>query len=806
MANASSHGLLPNLVNRYWAWLLIGWVVLAVGLKFVAPSWDEVALDGDLEYLPTEVSSSVGKRLLREAFPDEQAQSEAVLVFARPDGPLTVQDRQFVLDIGRKLETLEEELKLVDVWHEKTDVVNQMLLSPVQKPVQKQAAEEAGEESAGGQAEIVVARLTNGLMAVDNIRIRDRMLDVVDEMRANAPQGLEIGATGSAIIGGDVRAAIAESLSSTEKTTVVLVLLCLLVIYRAPLLVLVPLATIAVSMSVSYDVIALMADNFGPGDFAWSNMKIFTTTKIFVVVILFGAGTDYCLFLIARYKEELGEGTDPHVAPGIGLGRVSGALAGSAFTTILGLGTMIFAKYGKFTNSGPVIAVCLFIALMACVTFAPSLLRAVGPLVFWPFTKRVIPNPDENANADSPPPRTETEPNRLWVWLSELVLARPLLILTLSGLISLPFIIQGLRVEVTHDLLSELPAGSHSVRGAEMVREYFGDGWVAPLKVLAYAPEQEMDTNDGRFAIGYLHAQLLGTPGVADVRSLYLPTGGDPNKKRSLSFKALYELFASGSPITLDTFVSKTGDYANHLTQLSVVLDEDPFSQAARDRIPELQASLKEFASQAEIDGSPNAWHNARFELVGPTPGLRDLETVTNADRTRIQICTVIAVLAVLLLLLKKPGACLYLIVTVLLSYWATMGLTQMFFSWVYADTYHGLDWKAPIFLFVILIAVGQDYNIYLATRVFEEQKDHGQARGLQRALVQTGGIITSCGIIMAGTFISMATGSLRGMVELGFALALGVLIDTFFVRTIVVPCYFAIVARMSGDRLVERE
>ena len=180
---------------------------------------------------------------------------------------------------------------------------------------------------------------------------------------------------------------------------------------------------------------------------------------------------------------------------------------------------------------------------------------------------------------------------------------------------------------------------------------------------------------------------------------------------------------------------------------------------------------------------------------LGATPSIRDLKTITGEDQVRIDFLVPAVVFLILVILLRQIATSAYLIFTVFFSYFVTLGVTFVVFYCIHWHGFAGLDWKVPMFLFTILVAVGEDYNILLMARIEEEQQTHGPVEGIVVGLRKTGSIISSCGIIMAGTFSALMAGSLEGLAQLGFALAFGVLLDTFVVRPIVVPAYLILLA-----------
>ena len=357
-------------------------------------------------------------------------------------------------------------------------------------------------------------------------------------------------------------------------------------------------------------------------------------------------------------------------------------------------------------------------------------------------------------------------------------------------------------VPITYDLVAELSPQRPSVQGTRLLRCYFPPGEGEPITVLAQRGAADLRTDQGRDEISLAdHAtqrpdlrRFTGRDAarpILAVRSLTNPLGDSPR-----SYASPHKLIFARNPRVMNKFLSHAQGFADKVTCLDLITCYDPFS---RENVRLLDFVEKKLQAIAADPASP--WQGTEFDLVGTTAGIRDLEAVNQSDRRLIGVLTSIAVLAVLIVVLRRPLVSLYLVLTVLLGFFVSIGVTKLLFSWLDGAAFVGLDWKLPVFLFVILVAVGEDYNIYLATRVIEEQRRRGALEGLRVAVVRTGGIITSCGVIMAGTFASMMTGTLRGMHELGFALAFGVLLDTFVIRTILVPAFLALWARWGPPR-----
>jgi putative drug exporter of the RND superfamily len=775
------------------SWIICAaWLVLGAALTVIAPAWDTQTQDDDVRFVPERFTSVRAYQLLEKAFPEDVFASRAVFAIEREDSGLTPADFQLVEALIKDIEQLRQsrpDLKIGKIDSFQSGIVGWRMISADQ------------------QCTLVQVSLETPYMAIGTKNTVEIMDEVVKKRCAGGPTGLQVHTTGSAGIGRDLTKAAGDSLDHTTWATIILVVVVLLCVYRAPLLALVPLVTIAISVWVSLKLLAIMT--LLPG------VHLVTISKIFAIVILYGAGTDYCLFLISRYREELESGFEVKDALARSVGGVGEALAASAGTVMVGLGLMALAEFAKVRYAGPAIALSLGVALVASMTLTPALLSVLGRVVFWPGKAPAAMFRARLANLDAPPERLG-----MWDFISKFVARRPIVTWVVAVLILAPFVLLGLRVQPNYRATGELNPDTQSMKGLTSIQRHFNAGEIGPVTILLTST-QDWASPLGQRELERLSRGFSQLEGVAEVRSLVQPVGipwmelnPDPKGKSVLNKVLLFldPMVRSWHDDVIiearDHYVAKIDatDPAGKtgkvfITKIDVILTTDPFDPKSTDTLKLLQTWLRVDLPNYNLLGE-----NIRSECYGITAIGQDLAEVTESDRLRVNGFVLAAILVILLILVRRVWLAIYLLITVLASYYAALGATALAGYLWQGQLLMQVDWRVPFFLFTILVAVGEDYNILLISRAIEERKRHGPVEGMRRALAKTGGAITSCGLIMAGTFATLMLAGLNTLLQIGFALAFGVLVDTFIVRPFLVPACAIILWSGKKEEPMEEE
>jgi RND superfamily putative drug exporter len=761
-------------VRRPWI-VVFTWLILTAGLHLSAPRWDQVTKDDDVRFFPRESLSVIGQDLLERGFPLDASSSQLVLIYERRGGHVTPDDLRYVESVATKLWEFSQKHLELGVKHidtHRTPAIGQRLIGSSQ--------------DGSGQAVLSIVALQGTYLSKRTRLAVDQIEEWIKSERPTPPAGLGTALTGSALVGHDTNAAANESIHNTTTSTIALVVLILLLVYRSPVMAMVPLVTIALSVFASLRLIALLSG------ISALRFQVINITQVFIIVVLFGAGTDYCLFLIARHREEIGRGRERQDALRESIVRVGGALVASAGTVIIGLGMLYFSSFAKVRFTGPTIAISLAVALAAALTLAPALLAILGGAIFWPFR----PPPCLAASGDPAEFRERGLGARFWFRVADLVVSHPGAILAVCLLALAPLAIVGARTPASHNQLADLDPDRMSVVGANMVRHYFAVGELSPTLILLDNPRIDFKSDAGREALTKASERLAQLDNVAQVRSLARPVGKPvpPRTQRDLLRQFRDRALTAAADARYVSTNAKQLPDRNHITRLDVVFKSDPFSAASLRSLDGVFEALRVLSAPGEpLEGT------VQIGMTGATATVHDLRLVTASDQRRMYLLVTLGVYAILVALLRRPGISLYLIATVVLGYLASLGLADLVFRALQtgSGSWSGLDWTVGFFLFVILVAVGEDYNIFLMSRVVEEEYHHGTTDGVRRAVAHTGGIVSSCGVIMAGTFGSMLTGNLTSLRQLGFALGIGVLLDTFLVRPILVPAFVVLMNRL---------
>ncbi|QGN47396.1 MMPL family transporter [Micromonospora sp. WMMD558] len=685
------------------AWLVVGGVAGPYSGRL-----GEVATNDNASFLPADAEATRAQEL-SERFVDEPT-LPALVVYERTTG-ITDADRQRIAaDAARFAEV-------------------PGVVGPLPPPI----------PSEDGQAVQVV-------VPIDDDR-GEEIGTVVEDLRAVAGadrDGLTVDVAGPAGLLADLIEVFSAIDGTLLLVTLCVVLVILLVVYRSPVLWIFPLLAAGMSFALASVFVYLLADA--------GAITLNGQAQGILTVLVFGAGTDYALLLVARYREELHRHERPWHAMTAAWRGAAPAIVASAGTVIVSLLCLLLSSLNSNRALGPVSAIGIAATLLVMLTFLPALLLLGGRWAFWPRRPLV----------DRADPRAE---HGIWSRVARFVARRARVVWLLTSVALAASAVGLTQLGVTtlgqSDLFTER---TESVAGQEAIARHYPAGTGSPATVFTTQETARQVAEVAR-----------GVPGVAAVRPVTDNPTGPPAP--------------NAPPKVVDGIV-----------QLEATLADPPDSDGAERTIRDLRVAVHAVPDSDSVVGG--------FTAINV-----DTADASRRDQNVIIPVVLLVIAIILALLLRAILAPVLLIATVLLSFAATLGLCALIFTYVL--DFPGVDASFPLFAFVFLVALGIDYNIFLMSRVREESVRRGTRAGVLAGLAVTGGVITSAGIVLAATFSALAVLPLVVLVELGVAVAVGVLIDTIVVRSLLVPAlsydigpkiwWPGRLSRSNGEREVQR-
>jgi RND superfamily putative drug exporter len=626
-----------------------------------------------------------------------------------------------------------------------------------------------------------------------------QILDPIDRYRelvSDPGGGLQVKVTGPSGLSADA-IKVFEGINTTLiGAALLLVIVLLILIYRSPVFWFFP-------------ILAVVFAELGARSFGWVLTSLGVTvngqSSAILSILVIGAGTDYALLLVARYREELRRHQDKHEAMELALRRAGPAIFASGLTVMATLLSLSLAKVNGTAGLGPIGALGIGVAVLVMLTFLPALLTIVGRRPFWPFVPYGPEGPQAPDHTPMRVPGLAGLVDRLGPGVTTFAVIGVLAVL--GALAAAP--LAGAIVAVVVVAIGGLLVGPYRrLRAGRMAR----------FEARMHAREHSVDETHGWWRrVGETVASrpaVVGGVGVLVllVMCLGLLNFSDGltqsnqfrNSVESIEGQRLLEgSFPSGQAAPTDIIVQDPAQVGAvvraarsvpgvaevpaqpvagdaEAVQLAAYLERDPYSQAAFDVIPRLREAVRAVSPTALVGGQTAVEYDLRE---------------ASADDTRLLIpIALVIVLLILGVLLRSVVASVLLVATVILSFAAALGVGAVVFDVLFG--FPGSDPSLPLFAFIFLVALGVDYNIFLMARVREETVRHGTREGMLRGLAVTGGVITSAGIVLAGTFAVLGVLPLTFLTEIGFVIAFGVLLDTFVVRSVLVPAFVFLLDR----------
>jgi len=686
------------------------WLVIAAWLLLGVAGWlghekiGEVTAAGQSSFLPSNSESTRAIEALETGGGNGAGAGEevpTVIVFAREDGPLSAADRVAIGRLGDRLNKLgiTGATPIVDPFSADSSAS----LGEV-----ADRAKGIGPLSRDGEAALIVLALNAG----DRGAVTDGVERLRQFLAGHAIPGVDSYVTGPGGIAADLEQVAEEASETLLIATLSLVLILLLLVYRAPPLALLPLVVVGAAYLVATGIAYLLIDA------GWITVN--SEGTMLLLVLIFGAGTDYSLLLVHRYREEIHAGTPPPQALPKAVAETMPAIAASAGTVIAAMLVLLVADLESTHWLGPILALGIATMLVASFTLLPALLAVLGHRAFWPRQAAAPSRGSLPAHESGKEPR-DGGPG-VWERVAGLVERRSRLLIAAitAGLVVLAL------GNFSHHGTIGFGQGetkpNESSEGTEVLEEHFPPGLSSPLAAVVETTKVE--------------PVAQGIERMRDRVELTLPvpTGAE----RSV---------------------------------VVIVLRGSPYSGAAAEDVESIRDRLH------AIDPSG---------LLGGIPAENfDIEQTNERDTVLIVPLVLLVVGLILIAVLRALVAPLFLIVTVVLSFAATLGLCTFLFSQLSSE---GIAFNLVLMAFLFLVALGVDYNIFLMTRAREEARRRPTREATMVALVNTGGVVTGAGVILAGTFATLVLLPLEELEQIGATVAIGVLLDTFVVRALLIP------------------
>lgn len=668
-----------SLTGPITKWIvLIAWLAIAAGSSMFASKLVDVQNNEASSWLPESAEST---RALDKLGAFQDVNAIPTLVVYEREGGLTEADLAAIEEQATEFAALEG--------------IDEAAQAPVVSPA---TAEQLGFPAVSEDGEVAQTQVTfnfgkDGWNALP---------DAADELRGIAQiDGVEVYVAG---MGGQAADA-AEAFGGIDTTllfaTLGVVILILLFTYRSPVLWVLPILCAMFALVSSQALIYLLAK--------YADLTVNGQSQAILTILVIGAGTDYALLLVARYREELRRHDNRHEAMAFALHRAAPAILASAATVVLGMLCLLFAEMNSTAGLGPVAAIGIAVTFVVMVTLLPALLVITGRWIFWPRRPAFgSPEPTQTGVWAKVGRKIAPKPRRVWVGTS-LILA-----VCCLGLFTLDT--NGLSTEDTYTKEFE------SITGQKTLVEH---GLVDQSNTVAVVANAEQGDA--------VAEAMTGITGVE----------------------------APQAPVVKDgvAFIEAT-------------IDSDPSSPAAFEAVQAVRDAVHAVDGADALVGGGSAFY-------------LDTKEAANADNVLIIPIILLVVFLILVALLRSVLAPLILMGTVVLSFGAALGISSLLFKHVFG--FAGSDPGFPLFSFVFLVALGIDYNIFLMTRVREETMHLGTRKGSLVALTSTGGVITSAGLVLAATFLVLGTIPVVFLAQLGVAVALGVILDTMIVRSVLV-------------------